>query len=166
MPALVLKKMVMGSFDKGLVESNIANSIDFMVESLDHLGQQELASRLTLNCMNSYIEPQKLVGVTITIIDVNDHCALSQSVKEEVYKCYPDAKRAHLKDGGNFPYLSRADEVNLYLQIHLMQFADTRYSAMEPSSELSKLVKEAECMVSPSAQVELSGAAGPIEDED
>ena len=31
--------------------------------------------------------------------------------------CYPDAKRAHLKDGGNFPYLSRSDEVNIHIQV-------------------------------------------------
>lgn len=34
MPSLVLKKMVMGGFDKGLVDSDIADSIDFMVESV------------------------------------------------------------------------------------------------------------------------------------
>jgi hypothetical protein len=48
---------------------------------------------------------------------VYDRCALSQVVKDEMYKCYPDARRAHLKSGGNFPYLSRADEVNVYLQV-------------------------------------------------
>ena len=48
---------------------------------------------------------------------VNDRCALSQSVKEEMYKCYPNAKRAHLKDGGNFPYMSRSAEVNVYIQV-------------------------------------------------
>ncbi len=34
MPALVLKKMVMGNFDKRPVEKDIADSIDFMVESV------------------------------------------------------------------------------------------------------------------------------------
>ena len=48
---------------------------------------------------------------------MNDHSALSESVKEELYKCYPEARRAHLKTGGNFPYLSRPDEVNLFLQV-------------------------------------------------
>ena len=50
-------------------------------------------------------------------VQVNDHCALSEAVKEEMYKCYPEARRAHLKTGGNFPFLSRADEVNLFLQV-------------------------------------------------
>ena len=38
---------------------------------LDNLSQQELASRLTLNCMNCYVEPQKLAGVEVTILDVS-----------------------------------------------------------------------------------------------
>ncbi|PVD20118.1 hypothetical protein C0Q70_20612 [Pomacea canaliculata] len=83
---------------------------------LDGLTQQELASRLTLNCMNCYVEPQKLRDVDITIMDVFDDCALSGSVKDEMYKCYPEARRAHLKSGGNFPYLSRSADVNVMLQ--------------------------------------------------
>lgn len=138
MPAMMLKKMVMGNFDKGIVDSEIADSIDFMVYSLDKLGQQELASRLKLNCMTAYVEPQHLKEITVTVMDVNDRCALSQAVKEEMYKCYPQAKRAHLKDGGNFPYLSRSAEVNVYIQIHMRQFWDTRYSAMEQSREIAQ----------------------------
>lgn len=38
---------------------------------LDSLDQNELASRLTLNCMESYVEPQKLADVAMTIIDVS-----------------------------------------------------------------------------------------------
>ena len=130
MPSLVLKKMVMGNFDKGPVDPSICDSIDFLVEKLDSLSQQELASRLTLNCMNCYVEPQK-IEIPITILDVFDESALSHSVSEELYKCYPDAKRAHLKSGGNFPYLSRGDEVNIFLKIHLQPFDKKRYSAKE-----------------------------------
>lgn len=53
----------------------------------------------------------------VTLVDVFDESALSQSVKEEMYKCYPNARLAHLKTGGNFPFLSRADEVNMYIQV-------------------------------------------------
>ena len=34
MPAVLLKKMVMGNFESGVVDSEIADSIDFMVESV------------------------------------------------------------------------------------------------------------------------------------
>lgn len=36
-----------------------------------------------------------------------------------MYKLYPNARRAHLKTGGNFPYLCRSAEVNLYIQVSL-----------------------------------------------
>lgn len=72
--------------------------------------------------MNSYVNPQKVNSVcsVITIIDVFDDYALSSPVREEIYKFYPEAKLAHLKSGGNFPYLSRSDEVNLHLQVHFL----------------------------------------------
>ena len=48
---------------------------------------------------------------------VNDQCVVTEKVKEDLYNSYPKAKRAHLKDGGNFPYLSRCEEVVLHLQV-------------------------------------------------
>ena len=48
------------------------------------------------------------------LLDVLDQSALASSVRDELGKCYPDAKVAHVKDGGNFPYLSRDQEVNMY----------------------------------------------------
>ncbi|KFM78863.1 Maspardin, partial [Stegodyphus mimosarum] len=130
-PSVVLKRMVMGNFSKGYLEAPIADSIDFMVEKLESLSQPELASRLTLTCMNCYVEPQKLRDIPITIVDVFDDNALSISAREELYKFYPDAKRAHLKKGGNFPYLSYSEEVNLHIQIHLRPFENTKYSACD-----------------------------------
>lgn len=100
---------------------------------LESLGQSELASRLTLNCQNSYVEPHKIRDIPVTIMDVFDQSALSTEAKEEMYKLYPNARRAHLKTGGNFPYLCRSAEVNLYVQIHLLQFHGTKYAAIDPS---------------------------------
>ncbi|GJQ80235.1 hypothetical protein Trydic_g23809 [Trypoxylus dichotomus] len=133
MPALVLKRMVMGNFSTDKVDPDIVDAIDFMVERLESLPQADLASRLTLNCIKGYVEAHKLANVPVTIIDVFDEYALSNSVREELYKCYPHAKLAHLKSGGNFPYLSRCAEVNLHLQIHLRQFDGTNLSASDRS---------------------------------
>lgn len=84
---------------------------------MESVPQTVLASRLTLNCLRGYVEAHKLSDIPITIIDVFDECALSSDTREELYKCYPHAKLAHLKTGGNFPYLSRFGEVNLHLQV-------------------------------------------------
>ncbi|XP_074956817.1 maspardin isoform X1 [Phalacrocorax aristotelis] len=133
MPAFMLKKIVLGNFASGPLDPEMADGIDFMVDRLESLGQSELASRLTLNCQNSYVEPHKIRDIPVTIMDVFDQSALSTEAKEDMYKLYPNARRAHLKTGGNFPYLCRSAEVNLYIQIHLLQFHGTRYAAIDPS---------------------------------
>ncbi|EMP41672.1 Maspardin [Chelonia mydas] len=133
MPAFMLKKIVLGNFASGPVDPVMADGIDFMVDRLESLSQSELASRLTLNCQNSYVEPHKIRDIPVTIMDVFDQSALSTEAKEEMYKLYPSARRAHLKTGGNFPYLCRSAEVNVYIQIHLLQFHGTRYAAIDPS---------------------------------
>ncbi|KAG3262246.1 SPG21-like, partial [Ictidomys tridecemlineatus] len=106
---IMLKKIVLGNFSSGPADPMMADAIDFMVDRLESLDQSELASRLTLNCQNSY-------------------SALSTEAKEEMYKLDPNAWRAHFKTGGNFPYL-----LNLYVQIHLLQFHATKYAAIDPS---------------------------------
>ncbi|XP_063918704.1 maspardin-like isoform X2 [Zophobas morio] len=117
LPGLVLKRMLMSNFGAEKVDPEMVEAIDFMVERLESLPQTELASRLTLNCLKGYVEAHKLSDIPVTIIDVFDEYALSNTVREELYKCYPSAKLAHLKSGGNFPYLSRCAEVNLHLFI-------------------------------------------------
>lgn len=70
-----------------------------------------------MNCAPAYVRPQDLHDLPVTIIDVWDDSALTSQVKEQVYKCYPAAKMGHLKTGGNFPFLSRSEEVNLHLLV-------------------------------------------------
>lgn len=102
MPSVFLKKMVISGFEKKAVDSDIADAIDFMVEKLESLRQEVLASRLTLNCINNYVEPQRIHNqeISVTIINVFDEAALSSSVSEEMEKCFPEARVAHLKSGG------------------------------------------------------------------
>ncbi|XP_078189511.1 maspardin isoform X3 [Callithrix jacchus] len=69
MPAFMLKKIVLGNFSSGPVDPMMADAIDFMVDRLESLGQSELASRLTLNCQNSYVEPHKIRDIPVTIMD-------------------------------------------------------------------------------------------------
>ncbi|XP_054159506.1 maspardin-like [Oppia nitens] len=142
-PSALLKKLVMGSSSMITTSKDdqyIIDAIEFMSERLDTLPQPELASRLTLNCISCYVEPQRLNNIDITLLDVFDQCALSQSVREELYKLYPDARRAHLKTGGNFPYLSRWDDVIMHIVVHLRPFQNTKYSAYSDHIELATQV--------------------------
>jgi maspardin len=120
----LLKRLVLGNFPTGMQEEEIANSLDFMVEQLETLTQRELSSRLTLNCLPSTMDPQKLAlsQEHITLMDSLDYVSMPERLREEVYKFYPDARIMHLRTGGNFPFLSRADEFNLYITVHLRSF--------------------------------------------
>jgi hypothetical protein len=46
-----------------------------------------------------------------------DEVSIPQKLRDEVYSVLTDAKIAQLKSGGNFPFLSRSDEVNLYIEV-------------------------------------------------
>jgi len=96
-----------------------------------------------------------LAQTKITIIDCLDEVAIPPKVREEVYKFFPDAKVAELKTGGNFPYLSRADETNMHLEVHLRRIStieppaatessqqDGKQEEQEPKQELQQELKE------------------------
>jgi len=122
MPEFVLKRFVLANFPEKQMEAEIANSVDFMVEQMETLSQKEMASRLTLNCTQGNLKPAEWTifdKSKITIIDCIDEVAVPPKLREEVYKYYPEAKIAELKTGGNFPYLSRSDEINMHIQVHL-----------------------------------------------
>jgi len=124
-PNRVLKNMVSSGISGGIekqVDGAITAACEFMTERLETLDRPVLASRLTLNCTPAYVKPHLVNDLPVTVIDVWDSCALSQQVREDVYKTYPQAKLAHLKTGGNFPFLSRRDEVNMHILIHLRNF--------------------------------------------
>lgn len=58
-----------GSSDSG--EYGDVIGLDSSVLQLDILDRNQLASRLTLNCTDNYVEPQKLKEVYVTIMDVS-----------------------------------------------------------------------------------------------
>ena len=96
MPAFLLKRQVLVNLPTDNLEPEVAKSIDFMVDrvslciitwlfniffKMDSLARGQLASRLTLNCLDSYVEPQKLKDVYITVMDVsNEHCFIIADV--------------------------------------------------------------------------------------
>ncbi|KAI2799886.1 Maspardin [Blomia tropicalis] len=124
-PAPILRNYFVSSEIPQDADDHIRLAAQFMSRKLATLNQTELLSRLTLNLSNDYVQPDQLQSLPITIMDVFDHCANSNSTKQDLYKLYPHARRAHLKSGSNFPYLSRSDEVNIHLLVHLRQFNNT-----------------------------------------
>ncbi|KAK8483814.1 hypothetical protein V6N11_030583 [Hibiscus sabdariffa] len=118
-PSFLLKRYVLTGIRDGPHEPFIADSVDFVVSQVETLSKDDLASRLTLTVDNAAVKPLLLQDSFITIMDTNDYSSIPQELKEQLGERYPGARRAYLKTGGDFPFLSRPDEVNLHLQLHL-----------------------------------------------
>ncbi|MBA0718660.1 hypothetical protein Golax_006393 [Gossypium laxum] len=140
-PSFLLKRYVLTGIRDGPHEPFIADSVDFVVSQVETLSRDDLASRLTLTVDTATVEPLLLSDSFITIMDevektkgkalsdssivdmvlymglkTNDYSAIPQKLKDQLSERYPGARRAYLKTGGDFTFLSRPDEVNLHLQ--------------------------------------------------
>ncbi|XP_057520068.1 uncharacterized protein LOC130800505 isoform X2 [Amaranthus tricolor] len=120
-PSFLLKRYVLTGIRDGPHEPFIADSVDFVVSQVEALSKDDLATRLSLSVDSASVGPLLLPDASITIMDL---------LKDEVSERYPGARRAYLKSGGDFPFLSRPDEVNLHLQLHL------RRVGVEPRPDL------------------------------
>ncbi|KAG8095448.1 hypothetical protein GUJ93_ZPchr0012g21104 [Zizania palustris] len=129
-PSFLLKRYLLTGIRDGPHEPFIADSVDFVVSQVETLSRDDLSSRLMLNVNVASVGSLMLPDSLITIMDTNDYSAVPQQLKDQVNERYPGARRAVLKTGGDFPFLSRPDEVNLYLQLHLRQVG------VEPRSDL------------------------------
>eukprot|EP00850_Spirogloea_muscicola_P007247 SM000036S13291 [mRNA] locus=s36:405505:407397:+ [translate_table: standard] len=118
-PDFVLKRMVLQGLRETAQETEIADSIDFVVSQLEHVQRAQLASRLLINTTPAAVPPLPLGDESITIMDTNDYSATPRDLRDAVYRRYPGARKALLKSGGDFPFLSRADEVALHVILHL-----------------------------------------------
>ncbi|KAJ0405560.1 hypothetical protein P43SY_009609 [Pythium insidiosum] len=98
LPDFYVRKLMLERFPKQAVrDPTHLQAIDYMVEQVQKLSQQEIASRLTLSTQPCDVASWSLSlpDDKITFID------------------------AMIKSGGDFPFLSRHDEVTMYLQVHL-----------------------------------------------
>jgi hypothetical protein len=55
----------------------------------------------------------------MTLIDSLDKTARPPELREELWAQYPQAKQAQIRVGGDFPFLSSAEEVNLFIEVKL-----------------------------------------------
>ena len=88
-----------------------------MSVQLSHLSQAELASRLTLSSTSCRVAVDRLRHLPVTLMQALDATALTEQARTEAERCYPHARVAHLKTGGNFPFLTRPDEIDMFIQV-------------------------------------------------
>jgi hypothetical protein len=126
MPDFYLRNLILEKFPQMEEYSpGVADAIDFQVLQLENLTQEELAARFTLNVTigsSHYISRPGCLALSdeqITFIDSLDSTTIPRPLKDQLYTVHPEAKQAFLKSGGDFPFLSRWQEVNMHLVVHL-----------------------------------------------
>eukprot|EP00252_Welwitschia_mirabilis_P012793 TRINITY_DN28300_c0_g1_i1.p1 TRINITY_DN28300_c0_g1~~TRINITY_DN28300_c0_g1_i1.p1 ORF type:complete len:388 (-),score=55.37 TRINITY_DN28300_c0_g1_i1:153-1316(-) len=131
-PSFMLKRYILTGLPTQPQDPFIADAVDFVVTQLETLEREELASRLILKTKPASVGRLLLADSAVTIMDTNDLCTVPQHLKNLLGERYPSAREAFLKTGGDFPFLSRPDEINLHLQLHL------RRVGVEGQNELFK----------------------------
>ncbi len=90
------------------------------------------SSRITILDVRFHLLLLSLADITVKAADDS---ALPERVRGEVYKAFPEAKIAQLRDGGNFAYVARSDEVNLHLEVHLKRNKYGRLAELRQENE-------------------------------
>lgn len=89
----------------------------------DTLPRKQLIARLQCRLRQDEARNlDRLQSFPVTVITTLDDNPCFDREKDELFKCFPRARYADLKCGGRFPYLTRINEVNLHLALHLRHF--------------------------------------------
>lgn len=126
-PLFLLKSSLLNDLPKDNLPPQVAESFDFVASCVDGMNRSELATQLALlYAVPAEADPVESVkGKVMVIISADDEPYRSYPgvVLEDIKKFYPEAQVAELRRGcGEFPQLTVADEVNMYIQIHLRKF--------------------------------------------
>lgn len=139
-PAFVLKKIIQEPFqEKGSME-NMA-SVKFFKDHMDDLSSGELFSCIVLEKAEAFIDKRKIDTSVLTIIESDDFSSLPLTVKASLSQTFTTARIVPLKKGGDFPFISQADEIALHITVHMRRLDPSLLPAevlkQIPSSEHS-----------------------------
>lgn len=120
MPSFALRAVIMQSLDQGTLLPEVADAVDFVVEELDAVPREQLASRLAAHCAVHKVRgPLRIEPEQILIIESHDKIARPPRLKEELLQFFQGSKVGEMKHGGDFPYLSFPEEFNVFIEVHL-----------------------------------------------
>jgi maspardin len=125
LPDFLVRSAIRSLCPTGPAPVQIAEAAEFVIRTTLVASRDELASRLTLMVTESTVVGRlRLPEERMSWIDSFDFASTNgASMTEEAKKITPDARRALLKSGGDFPYLGSADEVSMHLVVHLRRNA-------------------------------------------
>ncbi|KAK1933478.1 hypothetical protein X943_003833 [Babesia divergens] len=94
---------------------------EFMAHELDQLSASELGSRISLQMSTDYVDDYVIRRISpnrILIIETSNN-NIPEELNDDMLVAYRDAKIATMRAGGDFPYLTKPDEIVTFLLVHL-----------------------------------------------
>lgn len=122
LPDFLVRSTMKSIFPKGRTSRDQALAAEFAIGHTLSASRDILASRLALFVSTSSVTSH-LPKSNTTLIDTLDRAPNSLQLSNSVAKELSGARLALLKYGGDFPYLSVPDEVNVHLIVHLRRHA-------------------------------------------
>eukprot|EP00930_Biecheleria_cincta_P082969 TRINITY_DN72606_c0_g1_i1.p1 TRINITY_DN72606_c0_g1~~TRINITY_DN72606_c0_g1_i1.p1 ORF type:complete len:355 (+),score=57.79 TRINITY_DN72606_c0_g1_i1:75-1139(+) len=120
MPSAMLRQAMQDAFPQGgFMELSAKQAIDWVALQMNDLSGEDLASRLSLNTSRSYVGTVRLDPSQVTILESSGETMVPEELRRQLTAMYSGARVAQLKSTGDFPYLSRPDEVTLFIEVHL-----------------------------------------------
>ncbi|KAJ3440190.1 acid cluster protein [Anaeramoeba flamelloides] len=118
-PEFWLKRKLLKTFPTENLLFGIADAVDFMVEIVNNLTFEELASRFSILGENLSVKSIDFDPNKVTVITTMDRCLCPRKTRLQVASMFPNCKNAQIKFGGEFPHLANYDDINLHLMVHL-----------------------------------------------
>ncbi|SCM09166.1 acid cluster protein 33 homologue, putative [Plasmodium chabaudi adami] len=146
LPHVVLKKIIIEDYIYGdcrYTDLKEKNSLEFMSNEIDLISASDLGGRISLQLSSEVVDSIYANDKCITVMQTLNNM-YPDSINDDMKKAYPNAKHAIMKSGGPFPYLSRYDEVNMYILIHLKNNISDEY-VKERIANMSYIEREKKC---------------------
>uniref|UniRef100_A0A7S1XHC6 Maspardin n=1 Tax=Compsopogon caeruleus TaxID=31354 RepID=A0A7S1XHC6_9RHOD len=132
LPEFLLRRIVLSLLPQGRAELRSALAAEFVIVRTLECTRDQLASRLVLSIISSDASRKVLLSdERMTMIDTLDRGANLDEGEEDIIEQFPGIRRAYLKTGGSFPYLSQPEEVNMHLVVHLRRNAPVPLSPVQ-----------------------------------
>ncbi|CAD2099824.1 acid cluster protein 33 homologue, putative [Plasmodium vinckei brucechwatti] len=146
LPHVLLKKIIIEDYIYGdcrYTDLKEKNSLEFMSNEIDLISASDLGGRISLQLSSDVVDSIYANDKCITVMQTLNNM-YPDSINDDMKKAYPNAKHAIMKSGGPFPYLSRYDEVNMYILIHLKNNISDEY-VKERIANMSYIEREKNC---------------------
>ncbi|KAK2946360.1 putative Alpha/beta-Hydrolases superfamily protein [Blattamonas nauphoetae] len=133
-PASVLRTLIAQMIEKEQRSEKNMASVRFVKKDMEQLTQENLLSQITCYSETQVLSGNSSLDEKLTIIETDDFTSLPENIHNTVNGTFGGGRLILMKTGGDYPAISEADELAMYLTVHMRRFD----SALLPQTQESE----------------------------